>query len=414
VFADQEKLASSCSTLKDVNVGIEAHPAGLLTASYEMLSLSNTSRFRVNETGHGEHPMVGLSKIAYAGFFLSLSIAFEPAAAQSDPTSLQPGRSRIETIEITKRISPAFGGRSFGTVGQYELLVGRAHGLADPRSVRNAGVVDIDRAPTNAEGLVGYSFDMMILKPIDLAKTNGTLVFEVSNRGRPLLHTSLLDGDGDFDKTSGAGSTFILQQGYMLAWTGWQADLGGSEAGALAADYPVATDGGRSITGWVRDEITIDGSSGAQVAAIPANASSVEAPLYYPLAQPDRPQLKVSVRERADDTPQQLPPDQIAVTGPKSVQIKLAEGFDRGALYSVEYEAKDPRCSASRSYRHATSSRFFALAARAERQIRWLWLAARRSRERSRSASRKAAAIREICCTRISILTKRAAGCSTA
>jgi len=287
--------------------------------------------------------MVGLTKVAYAGVFLSMAVAFQPAVAQSDPTSLQPGRSRIETIEITKRISPAFGGKSFGTVGQYELLVGRAHGFADPRSVRNAGVVYLDRVPTNADGLVGYSFDIMILKPIDLSKTNGTLVFEVSNRGRPLLHTSLLNGDGDFDKTSGAGSTFILQQGYMLAWTGWQADLGGSEGGDLAADYPVATDGDRSITGWVRDELAIDGSSGAQVATVPANATAFEAPLYYPLAQPDRPQLKVSVRERADDTPQQLPPDQIKVTGPKSVQIKLAEGFDRGALYSVEYEAKDPK-----------------------------------------------------------------------
>src|ERR1700754_1328676 len=115
--------------------------------------------------------MVGLRKVAYAGVFLLMLFTCQPAAAQSDPTSLQPGRSRIESIEITKRISPAFGGKSFGAVGQYELLVGRARGLADPKSARNAGVVDLDRAPVNADGLVGYSFDVMIFKPIDLSKT---------------------------------------------------------------------------------------------------------------------------------------------------------------------------------------------------------------------------------------------------
>ena len=100
------------------------------------------------------------------------------------------GRSHIASIEITERVRPAFGGRSFGSIGQYELILGRAHGLADPLSPRNSGVVDLGLAPRNAQGLVEYSFDVAFLKPIDSAKANGVAILEVTNRGRPILQTS--------------------------------------------------------------------------------------------------------------------------------------------------------------------------------------------------------------------------------
>ena len=80
----------------------------------------------------------------------------KPRAAQGAATAklAAAGRSHIARIEITDRVQPAFGGRSFGSIGQYELILGRAHGLADPLSPRNSGVVDLRLAPRNAQGLV--------------------------------------------------------------------------------------------------------------------------------------------------------------------------------------------------------------------------------------------------------------------
>lgn len=61
--------------------------------------------------------------------------------------------ARITRIEI-KRTEPAFEGKTFGTVGAYEKLVGRAYGEVDPKDPRNAVIVDLDKAPKNARGMV--------------------------------------------------------------------------------------------------------------------------------------------------------------------------------------------------------------------------------------------------------------------
>ena len=56
-------------------------------------------------------------------------------------------QARITRIEITRVESPTFDGASFGTVGQYEKLVGRAYGEVDPADPKNAVIADIALAP---------------------------------------------------------------------------------------------------------------------------------------------------------------------------------------------------------------------------------------------------------------------------
>ena len=73
----------------------------------------------------------------------------------------------ITRIVITRVESPTFEGVSFGAVGQYEKLVGRAFGEVDPHDPRNAVIVDIALAPRNARGMVEYSTDIYILRPVD-------------------------------------------------------------------------------------------------------------------------------------------------------------------------------------------------------------------------------------------------------
>src|SRR5438105_4736905 len=93
------------------------------------------------------------------------------------------GEARVTRIVFDRKESPTFGGASFGRVGQYEKLVGRAFGEVDPNDRRNAIITDIKLAPRNAKGMVEYSMDIYLLKPVDLAKSNHRLLFDVNNRG---------------------------------------------------------------------------------------------------------------------------------------------------------------------------------------------------------------------------------------
>jgi hypothetical protein len=61
-----------------------------------------------------------------------------------------PTQARVTKIVIDKTVSPAFGGASFGTAGQYETLAGRVFGELDPRDHHNTIINDIDLAPKNA------------------------------------------------------------------------------------------------------------------------------------------------------------------------------------------------------------------------------------------------------------------------
>jgi hypothetical protein len=51
----------------------------------------------------------------------------------------------------------------------------------------------------------------------------------------------------------------------------------------------------------------------------------------------------VRVRQRADDTPITLPADQLEILGPNRIRVRMKSDMDRGALYEVEYRARDPK-----------------------------------------------------------------------
>ena len=89
----------------------------------------------------------------------------------------------VRRIEIIERETPVFGGAEFGAVGAYERLHGTAFCELDPAHALNAGIVNLDKAPRNARGRVEYQVDFRILKPIDLDRGNGWLLYDVPNRG---------------------------------------------------------------------------------------------------------------------------------------------------------------------------------------------------------------------------------------
>ncbi len=57
----------------------------------------------------------------------------------------------ITEIRVTETFDFA-DGHEFGAAGVYVRIKGVAHGTLDPAAPCNAGVVDLDKAPRNAQG----------------------------------------------------------------------------------------------------------------------------------------------------------------------------------------------------------------------------------------------------------------------
>ncbi len=158
-------------------------------------------------------------------------------------------QARVVRVEITSR-ADIQEGKPFGNAGAYEKIVGRVYFAVDPANLHNRQIVDLDKAPRNAQGEVEFSADLYLLKPKDMAKGNQAVLFEVSNRGgRGIL--SLVNGrDGEF------GDGFLMRQGYTIAWVGWEFDLS-SQGEHLRLSAPIAHDpGGKEIHGLVRTDFT--------------------------------------------------------------------------------------------------------------------------------------------------------------
>src|ERR1700732_3451534 len=131
--------------------------------------------------------------------------------------------ARVTQIVIKTVESPAFGGKTFGTVGAYERISGQIIGEVDPNDRRNAIIVDIGLAPKNPNGTVTYSTDFQILRPIDRAKGSRRLLYEITNRGRTNALEMLNDSPtgNDVDTSGEPGNGFLMRQGYVLLESGW-------------------------------------------------------------------------------------------------------------------------------------------------------------------------------------------------
>src|SRR3979411_1476964 len=100
--------------------------------------------------------------------------------------------ARITGISI-ERVEPFAEGTVFGAAGSYERVIGKARGELDPQQPQNKGIVNLDKAPRNARGLAEYETDFFMLRPVDAAKGNRKILYEVNNRGRKLLMHWILD-----------------------------------------------------------------------------------------------------------------------------------------------------------------------------------------------------------------------------
>ena len=236
--------------------------------------------------------------------------------------------ARITRLELGAP-EPVFVGRTFGTVGAYEKIRGKAHGVLNPLDARNAVITDLEYAPVNGDGLVEYSTDIYILKPVDLAKGNHKVFMEVNNRGGKLFGAFNLSGGGNDPTTAAdAGEGFIMNRGYSLVWSGWDpsAPPGG---GRMTIQVPPAGAPGE-ITGPSYEYIVFD------------NASTGNSALAYPAATLDKAQATLTVKQHLNDPAIPIGPEGWEYTG-GGTGIRLTTGpFAQSAIYEFSYTARNP------------------------------------------------------------------------
>ena len=249
--------------------------------------------------------------------------------------------SAVDRIEISERQSVA-AGAPFGTAGAYEKIRGRAWFALDPHAPVNAGIADIALAPRDGRGLVTFSAEFLMLRPVDAARGNGTLLYEVNNRGTLAMLGQLDEAPIGNDPLNAAdlGNGFLLRQGFALLWSAWTWDVAADPSEKrLILHPPVATEAGRPITGKVAYELLVTAPSDT------AAFTGIQG-LPYPFARDGAPDATLTIRERPEGERRTIARSEWsfapAPEGSVPQLLSLKGGFEPGHLYELAYTARDP------------------------------------------------------------------------
>lgn len=226
-----------------------------------------------------------------------------------------------------------FSGKSFGAVGTYQKIRGIASGQLDPNDPKNKVITDIGLAPRNANGMVEYSMDFYILKPSDASKANKKLFFEVNNRGGKQFGSFNQSAGGNNPTTAAdAGTGFLMNQGYTLAWAGWDAEVSGDPSpDTLKITLPVARNpDGSAITGPSYEYLVAD------------NQTTKSFTTYYKTASTDTTKATLTRRQSLTDTPTVVPSTEWSWTSANTIALAGNAAFQQSWIYELNFTAVDP------------------------------------------------------------------------
>lgn len=257
-------------------------------------------------------------------------------------------------LEITERKDFA-DGMAFGDTGSYQRLTGRAHYAVDPDAAVQAGITDLSKAPKNADGLVEFTGDIMILAPTDPAKGNQRLFYDWGNRGNIRSIQFFNDALGSNAPISPdhAGNGYLFRRGYSVVFAAWQGDLLPGD-GRFLLDLPIASDSGTPITGLVRSEFILE-QPGVKTQPLSGWSNTRS----HPTVSLDTAKASLTRRRYADGPREKIPAERwmfardeggIGLDGvarqtaivPSDTNIYLPEGFETGWIYELIYTGRDP------------------------------------------------------------------------
>jgi len=235
--------------------------------------------------------------------------------------------AEVVRVEIASRVD-VDNGAPFGDAGAYEVVSGKMFFAVDPANARNQVIVGLDlkdREVTAAEhfvsqspalrkaaGKVPFSADFAILRPKDPAKANGTLLFDVVNRGTKTVLNS-------FDRAAGAHDDgFLMRRGFTVAWVGWEFDAKG-----MRIDGPTTTGLHCVVHGALTPNMDLE-----------AAAKFTDLSGYSP--GDGAPNARLSVRDGLLGKPTPISSDRFKLEGDNVVTLK--GGFTAGRTYELSYD----------------------------------------------------------------------------
>jgi len=270
-----------------------------------------------------------MRQLIIAGLFFAPTCFSSPASAE------------VERIEILSRQAFA-AGAEFGHAGSYEKLRGRAFFALDPNAAANGPIADLKLAPRNNRGLVEFSAEFLLLRPADVTRRNGTLLYEVNNRGNIGIFRQLNEAPSHNDPatTADAGNGFLLRNGFTLVWSAWAPDVVTTPGdNRLVLRPPIATKSGIPITGKVAYELIVD--EPRVTARFTGNLGTA-----YPPANEGALDAALSERDRPDGERRPIPRAAWSFVraggDATAIEITLDGGFKPGQIYELTYTARDP------------------------------------------------------------------------
>ncbi len=251
-------------------------------------------------------------------------------------------------------------GKILGDCGAYERIVGRAQYAVDPKHPGNRDITDIRYAPTDKDGLIRFSGDVMIIKPVDMERGNKRLVYEYVNRGNTrLFRYNDAPATNDPITLADSGNLFLMRRGYVAMWSGWQGDLYPGN-GRMLLDVPVARDGEKKLTQRIATEFVCDApgvyslplSGYISTRSNPAISTDTRDAVLTRRRYPDSPREVIPsdkwrfARFAGIGTPSARIVDEFRgneqIVMPSATDIFIEEGFKVGWIYELEYTACDP------------------------------------------------------------------------
>lgn len=243
----------------------------------------------------------------------------------------------VTAFDVSRR-QPFADGRHFGECGSFTRIDGTLHFAFDPDHPANAAVVDLGLAPRDADGRVHASADVTVVVPDEPGRGNGTLLFDVPNRGRSITGLSLNNGGVEAIQdafTPGDGLTF--RRGFALASVAWQSDVD-PIPGALAIDLPSAPGGATGVSGVTQLELR------PLVAGAQTPLTSLRNVPYQPV-DPMEPGARLIARvfENGPDELIARSEWRFATSDEGAGVLELDRGFEPGRVYLLTYTVQQPR-----------------------------------------------------------------------
>lgn len=247
----------------------------------------------------------------------------------------------VVKLEINRRALYA-DGESFGDVGQYEQLDGVAHYAVDPLHPNNAGIVDLELAPRDSQGRVWFSSDFTLLKPLDMERGRGSLLYDVVNRGRKTVLGRFNDSGRPtmpLDPLH-AGNGFLMRHGYSVLFGGWQADVPRG-VGLIGLHAPDALgDDGQPLAGRIMCQFQATHFTDYFLLADRQHAP-------HPAVDPDEADAALTVRDHPNEPATPIARDkwrfmrfEDEASEPDPCHIYMEDGFEPGRIYQLVYTTR--------------------------------------------------------------------------